>query len=85
MKKIIEKIKEWFNAIPTDKRILFVVGILVAAFFCITLKMEWCCIPTIFLGFILTFISGWNQKIDWWKMFAVALGGLIIQLFQILA
>lgn len=85
MKKITEKIKQWFNAIPVDKKVLFVVGILVAAFFCITLKIGWCVVPSIFVGFVFSFVSNWGDKADWWKMVAVTLGSLVIQLFQILA
>ena len=85
MKRLIEKIKEWFENIPTDKKVLFVVGILVSAFVCITLKIWWCIVPSIFVGFIFSFVSNWEKKADWWKMAAVTLGGLVIQLFQILA
>ena len=85
MKRIIEKIKEWYNGIPTDKKLLFVVGVIVASFVCITLKIKWCIGVNILLGFIISFLSNWGKKIDWWKMAAVTLGGLVIQLFQILA
>ena len=85
MKKIIEKIKEWLTNLPVDKWILFIIGLMVSSFFCIVLKMVACIVPSIALGFIISFIYDWKGEKDWWKMGAVVAGGIIIQLFAILA
>jgi hypothetical protein len=48
--------------------------------------MEVCIVPTIFLGFIIMFFEWGTEKPepDWWKMGAVVLGGLLIQIFKII-
>lgn len=86
-KKLFEKIKNWYNGIDINKKRLFILGEIVAAFACITLGMEVCIVPTIFLGFLIMFFE-WGSpepNPDWWKMVAVVLGGLLIQIFKVIA
>lgn len=85
MKNIWNKIKEFFLNLPLEKWLLFVAGLIVAAFFNIALGMAVCIVPTVFLGFIVVFIGAWkSSNRDWWNMAATVIGGAIIQLFQIL-
>jgi hypothetical protein len=87
IRNLLERVKNWWQEkVTIDKRRLFVLGTIVAAFFCITLGMEVCIVPTIFLGFIIMFFEWGTEKPepDWWKMGAVVLGGLLIQIFKII-
>lgn len=70
--------------VPLDKWLHFIGGLIIAAFFAITLKMQVCIIPAIFAGFIKEFFGLWTTKEwDWWDFAATCAGGLVIQLFVI--
>lgn len=80
MKKIIAKLA----AIPTDKYMHLVVGLIVAAFFALVVPTGrlWCAAPAVVLGLA----KEVYDKIDygcfnWADFLYTAAGGLIIQLF----
>ena len=88
MRKIWNAIVKWILSIPQDKRLHFVAGIIIAAFFCIALGMKICIVPAIFAGFIKEFFDVWTDKNgegwDWWDFAATCLGGLVPQIFVLL-
>lgn len=90
MKGFIRKIWDAFvgfiSKVTYDKLLHFIAGLLVAAFFNITLGMAVCIVPVVFAGFIKEFFDLWTtDKWDWLDFAATCSGGLVIQLFVILA
>lgn len=82
MKKIWTKIVAFFNALTADKYLLFIVGLVIAAFFNIALGMEVCIAPVIVAGFIKEFIDEWRYGgADIADFAATVAGGAVIQLF----
>lgn len=78
------KLMALLAGIPVDKYLHFIAGLIISAFFCITLGMKVCIVPTIFAGFIKEFVDEWRYGgFDWYDLLATCLGGLIIQLFAI--
>lgn len=85
MRKIWDKIVAWFLAIPTDKRLHFVAGFIISAFFAISLGMAVCIVPAVFAGFIKEFFDQWTgDQWDWKDFLATCLGGLLCQGFTAL-
>lgn len=85
MRKIWDKIVALICKVPYDKLLHFVLGVLIAAFFCITLKMKACIVPAIVAGFVKEFFDKWTtDQVDWWDFVSTVAGGLVIQLFVIL-
>ena len=85
MRKIWDKIVAWILAIPTDKKLHFVAGFIIAAFFGLALGMKAIIVPAIFAGFIKEFFDLWTtQKWEWWDFAATCFGGLLAQLFVVL-
>jgi len=89
MKGFIKRIWDWLierlNSIRRDRLYHFIAGLIIAAFFCITLKMGvWCFVPVVFAGFIKEFIDQWRgQDFDWVDFAATLAGGLLIALFAL--
>ncbi len=84
-KKVSDLITAWVNAVPHDKKVLFVVGIIVAAFFNITLAMKFCVLPAFVVGFVKEFRCKWiGGKFDGWNLLAITIGGLVPELFVLL-
>lgn len=85
MKKIWNKIVAFFNALSADKYLHFIVGLIVAAFFNITLGMTACIVPVFFAAAIKEAIdSSGSGTSDWRDAVATLAGGAVIQLFAIL-
>ena len=85
MRKIWDKIVAWVLSIPADKRLHFVCGIIIAAFFAIALGMKFCFWPVIFFTLAKEFFDQWTGgKWDWWDFVATLIGALIPQGFVLL-
>lgn len=86
MRKIWDKIVAWIQGIPADKKMHFVAGAFIAAFFGLALGMKVVIVPAVFAGFIKEFFDMWttDQKFDWWDFLATCLGGLLMQIFVLL-
>lgn len=85
MRKIWDKIVALISKVPYDKLLHFIAGLVIAAFFCITLGMKVCIVPAIAAGIIKEFFDGWtSEQMDWWDFVATVSGGLVIQVFAIL-
>jgi hypothetical protein len=86
MRKIWDKFVAWVLSIPADKRLHFVCGLIIAAFFAIALGMKFCLWPIIFVAFGKEFFDMWTggQKFDVWDFVATLLGALVPQLFVLL-
>ena len=85
MRKIWDKIVEWIQSIPADKKMHFVAGVIIAAFFALALGMKIAIVPAIFAGLIKEFFDKWTtEKWEWWDFAATCLGGLLIQVFILL-
>ena len=84
-KKIWDAIVAFIGRIPYEKWAYAVLGIILAAFFCITLGMKFCVWPAIIIGFIIQFFKQWfGGKFDWWDFAATCIGGLVPQIFVLL-
>ena len=85
MRKIWDKLVEWLSAIPSDKKMHFVAGVIIAAFFALALGMKIAIVPAIFAGFIKEFFDKWTTDTwEWSDLVATILGGLLIQAFILL-
>ena len=80
-KALVEGLKE----ISRSTLCLFMAGLIVGAFACITLDMGvWCFVPVLFISFIKEFIDQWRrQAFDWVDLAATMVGGLLIALFAL--
>ena len=91
MKEFIRKVWDAFvrlvSKVPYDKWLHFVFGLLIAAFCCITLGWGyWSILPTIALSFAKEGMDKWTTgQWDWWDIIAGCIGGLVIELFVVLA
>lgn len=86
MRKIWDKFVAWVLSIPADKRLHFVCGLVIAAFFGLALGMKFCFWPVIFAaaGKEVFDIFSSGQKFDWKDFLATLLGGLVPQVFVLL-
>ena len=85
MRKIWDKIVEWIQSIPADKKMHFVAGFIIAAFFALALGMRVAVVPAIAAAFIKEFFDQWTTgKWEWWDFGATCLGGLLVQVFILL-
>ncbi len=96
MKKFFQKIiagimaaYNWFvgllNKVRRDRIYHFIAGLIIAAFFFIILKMNFCVWPVLFVAFIKEFIDNWQDgNFDWIDLLATVIGGLVIQLLVVL-
>lgn len=73
-------------SIPEDKRLHFVCGLVIAAFFGLALGMKFCFWPVIFAaaGKEVFDIFSSGQEFDWKDFLATLLGGLVPQVFVLL-
>ncbi len=90
MKNFIYKVWNWLvgllNKVRRDRLYHFICGLIIAAFFCVTLHMKFCVWPVFFAAFIKEFIDLWQDgNFDWIDLLATVIGGAVIQLFVILA
>ena len=86
MRNIWDKLVQLLNKIPLGKWLHFVAGLIIAAFFAITLGMKVCLVPVIFAGFAKEFFDKWTIGTwEWWDFVATWIGGLLIQLFVLLS
>ncbi len=85
MRKIWDKIVKWILSIPSDKKLHFVAGFTIAAFFAISLGMIAVVVSALFAGFIKEFFDQWTSPAgegwDWGDLLATVLGGLLCQGF----
>ena len=65
---------------------LFMAGLIVGAFACITLGIgAWCFVPVLFVGFIREFVRQWRGgAFGWMNLAAILSGGLLISLFAVI-
>ena len=86
MRKIWDKFVAWVLSIPADKRLFFVCGLIISAFFAIALGMKFCFWPLIFVAGGVEFFNMWtsDQKFDVWRFVATLLGALVPQVFVLL-
>ena len=86
MRKIWDKLVQLLNKIPWVKWLHFVAGLIIAAFFAITLGMKVCLVPVIIAGFAKEFFDKWTTGTwEWWDFVATCIGGLLIQFFVLLS
>lgn len=84
--KIWDKFVDILYAIPFDKYLHFIAGLIIAAFFGITLHVEGAIFPALFAGLIKDAIDEIvYDGFDWWDVLATTAGGAVIQLFILLA
>ena len=83
MRQIWNKIVAWVLSIPADKRLHFVCGLIIAAFFAIALDMKFCFWPVIFFAAGKEVFSS-GQNFDWKDFAATLLGAVVPQLFVLL-
>ena len=85
MRKIWDKIVAWPVAIPQDKKMHFVAGLIIAAFFALALGMKAAIDPAIAAASIKEFFDQWTTgKWEWRDFAATCLGGLLVQVFILL-
>lgn len=85
LRKIWNKIVAWILAIPTDKKLHFAAGFVIAAFFAITLDMKFCVWPVLFFAFGKEFFDKWTTGVwEWWDFAATMFGGFVPQIFVLL-
>ncbi len=85
MSKLWVKFLGMVDNIAKDKLYHFIAGLLISAFFAITLNMEVCIVPAVFAGFFKEFADQWcGGKFDWLDLLAVCAGGAVIQLFVVI-
>lgn len=90
MKNFIRRIWDCFvnlfAGVRRDRLYHFICGLIIAAFFAIVLKMQFCVWPVLFVAFIKEFFDVWTDgDFDWIDLLATVIGGLVIQLFVIIA
>lgn len=85
MRKIWNWIVKKILAVPQDKRLHFVAGLILSAFFAISLGMKVCIIPAIIAAFVKEFFDKWTAgEWEWMDLLATVLGGLVPQVFVLL-
>ena len=85
IRKIWDAIVSFIEKVPYDKLMHFVAGLIIAAFFNISLGMAVCIVPAIFAGFIKEFFDLWTtNEWDWKDFLATCIGGLVPQIFVLL-
>lgn len=88
MRKIWDQIVKWILSIPSDKKLHFVAGFIIAAFFAISLGMVAVVVPALFAGFLKEFFDQWTSPSgegwDWGDLLATVLGGVLCQGFVLL-
>ena len=87
IRKIWDAIVSFITKVPYDKLLHFIVGVIFAAFFVISLKWPgWAgLLMSVALG-ALKELFDWltTKKIEWWDGIATAIGGLVILVFWLL-
>ena len=85
MKQIYNKILDFLNCISVDKYLHFIAGIIIASFFAIAIDFEYSIIPVFFAAALKEFIDNKTYGVwDWHDCYATIIGGLVIQLFQLI-
>lgn len=86
IRKIWDAVVKRLCSIAFDKWLHFIFGVLIAAFFCVTLGMKACIVPVLFAGFLKEFFDQLTTgQFDWKDFLATTVGGLVIQFFQVFA
>jgi len=82
MRNIWNKIVQWILHLPADKRLHFVAGFIVAAFFGISIGWPWVIVPAFIAGLLKEVYDIVTTKIwEWGDLLATTLGGLLCQIF----
>ena len=94
MRKIWDKIVGWLTAIPMDKWLHFIAGMIIASFFAVALGeefMEWIVggyrpfvwmAPVLLLAVLKEMFDGWTtQRFEWGDILATAIGGMLVVCF----
>lgn len=85
MRTIWDKFVAWLEAIPRDKGLHFVAGVIVAAFFALALGVKAAILPALIAGlFKEAFDKLTTGEVDWLDLVATCLGGLLVQAFILL-
>lgn len=88
MRKIWDAIVKWLLHFPSDKKLHFVAGFVIASFFGLALGMKAVLVPALFAGFIKEFFDAWTspggEGWDWLDFLATCLGGALAQCFVLL-
>lgn len=80
MGKIYNKVVGWLASFGADKYLHFIVGLIIAAAFCIVFSMKACIVPVVVVAFLKEMIDGWRGGAwCWWDFTATMLGGAVIQ------
>ncbi len=85
----IRQAYDWLVArideIGRDRLYCFIIGLVLAAFFAITLEVEWALWPVMILAFFKQFVNVWRSKgFDVYNFVATCLGGAVIWVFQLI-
>ena len=85
IRKIWDAIVRFIYKVPYDKLLHFIVGLLVASFFNVSLGMLVCIIPALFAGVLKEAFDYWTtNQFDWLDLVATVAGGAVIQVFAVL-
>lgn len=86
MRKIWDKIVSWLLAIPRDKELHFLGGVIVAAFFAIVWGFPLPILAAALAGLIKEAFDKYTTGVvEWSDFFYTCAGGLVIQAFALLA
>lgn len=82
----MRKILTFLASFGADKYMHFIAGLIISAFFCIVLGMGVCVVPAIIVAFAKELADGWRYGgWDWCDFTATVLGGVVIQMFAVIA
>jgi len=85
IRKIWDAIVRLLCKINYDKLWHIIAGLVIAAFFGISLHMTVCIVPVLAAAFIKEFFDKWTTDIwEWGDFIATIAGGVIIQIFVVL-
>ena len=87
IRKIWDAIVSLISKVPYDKLLHFIVGLIVAAFFVISLKLAgWEALLVAVAVGALKELFDWltTEKVEWWDAVATVIGGLVILIFWLL-
>ena len=86
LRKIWDALVRLISKVPYDKYLHFIMGLLLTAAAYIFFGWKACIIPAVVAGLLKEAFDKWTTgQWDWWDFVATVCGGLIIQLFVVLA
>ena len=86
MKEFVRKIWNLFVklvlAVPQDKMLHFVAGLILGAFFTIACHFPAPLVAALAFGALKEAFDYWTTgEVDWWDLVATCIGGLVVQVF----